>query len=395
MTEYDFSPEALDAYIQKQNKIAHWARDCSRSPVSDPYTPATPHVKALNLAKGNTPYPREQGHTRRPSYDYAPRESHRTRDFDKDRERERDRARERDRGDRYYDYERRDRERDTSYDRRDERPRRHRSASHSAIPQPRPDHHQRSRVPAPLVLPNYPYYPSPSKQSSPTSWTHPPTYHVPIGPSPRDSKHSSRSSSTTLHQPSPTSYFPPYSAPPAPAPYKPTRTMTHPPQYARNQDYYYHHQPPPIPPYKPYSIDPSSAPQLPHSAGYATKPQPLLKRIFMGLTGGGSKHSQTSSSSHKTESLQASSHKITPLDLFALLYPISLCDTPTPTSSYTSSSRPQPPIPYPVLRIACFVTHTYLVLLYYTSIPYCHLTLDSVFLLHRNFYPHDSIFTTQ
>ena len=42
MTEYDFSPEAIDAYIQKQAKISNWVNNTKRHPPANSFTTATP-----------------------------------------------------------------------------------------------------------------------------------------------------------------------------------------------------------------------------------------------------------------------------------------------------------------------------------------------------------------
>ena len=172
MTEYDYSPEAVDAYVQKQVKISKWVDNTLRHPQANPYTPATPAVRAHHIRLDEE----DRRHRRRDSKDskYGDRED-RTRD-------------------RHIDV-------DASRHHRSTSPKsaknRKRSASYSATTTVLPDSARSRHLPPPLPLGPHPNgYMSNSKQSSPTS-----AYPYPWGPpkfSPRDSKHSSRTSSSTL-----------------------------------------------------------------------------------------------------------------------------------------------------------------------------------------------------
>ncbi len=114
MTEYDFSPEAVDAYLRKQQQIARWVDKTNSKPCRDPYTPATPAAPIDRALGDDTP------HRRRTSDRHdRPRDPARSWSRDRDRERSRDRPR--------------DLSRDVPPDRRSSKPhsKRHRSASHS------------------------------------------------------------------------------------------------------------------------------------------------------------------------------------------------------------------------------------------------------------------------
>ncbi|KAJ3504256.1 hypothetical protein NLJ89_g8030 [Agrocybe chaxingu] len=110
--------------------------------------------------------------------------------------------------------------------------------------------------------------------------------------SPRDSRDSSHSSATV---PQPTYYYHQQAPHSAPIP-RPSRTQTMPHNYAYPMDSKYPYtvqQPQAVGfptgytgyPGKQQHFDVANAPQYPHSM-YQTKPPPLLKRLFMGLTGG-------------------------------------------------------------------------------------------------------------
>ncbi|KAF8188353.1 hypothetical protein BJ912DRAFT_1059483 [Pholiota molesta] len=285
MTEYDYSPEAFDAYLRKQQQIARWVDKTAHSPFRDPYTPATP-ADALRTRALDTDDRRDDSpHRRNASADRRDRPRDRPhRERDRERERPRD-TRDRDR-DRSRDL--RDRERGSDRQSAKTHNKRNRSASHSGpLPGTRPDP-QRS------YTPNIGAYPHTNG--------YPPYTHAPKFPNPRDSRHSSRSSSTTRlpQAPSPTSYYPqqaaPWSAPPYGSMRPPHRSHTT-PAYGYPQDTKYpssaniYHQganpsgyPNMSPPQKQYEW--AHAPQYPHSM-YQTKPPPLLKRLFMSLTGTG------------------------------------------------------------------------------------------------------------
>ncbi|PPQ73898.1 hypothetical protein CVT26_011731 [Gymnopilus dilepis] len=290
MTEYDYSPEAFEAYIHKQQQIARWVDRTNRSPQKNPFTPATPAVQALALDRGlDSDDEYDSDNRRRPR-----RREHRDRDRQRDWERDRDRDRDRER---------------SAHGHSDSssrpRPGRHRSASHSAPPR-RPDHARAfSGPPPPLPIPPVP---SPTNQ-------YPPQYpYPPRLTSPRDSRHSSRTSSTQV--PSPTSYTfaqqqVPYSAPPFKSVPGPIRSQTlpnyvypldskyaYPTQYYPNASAVYSSPAKPIdlavrPSSSPFPFPLDSdlflpftraqnAPQLPYSV-YQTKQPPLLKRIFGGF----------------------------------------------------------------------------------------------------------------
>ncbi|KAF9484876.1 hypothetical protein BDN70DRAFT_24187 [Pholiota conissans] len=215
MTEYDYSPEAIDAYLRKQQQIARWADNTARAPYRDPYTPATPAEALHTRPLDQDPYPEDTTHRRHVSPDR--RDRHRDREH-KDRERghsEREHARRgsRDRSERDSSHRERASDRHSS---KTTPSKRHRSASHSAPTTQRPDPQRSYTVPPPLPLPPFP---QPNMAAYPNTNGYPPYGHAPKLANPRDSRHSSRSSSTTRipQQPSPTSYYPqqppPWSAP--------------------------------------------------------------------------------------------------------------------------------------------------------------------------------------
>ena len=184
MTEYDFSPEALENYARKQRTISQWVQKTKQGPMRDPFTPATP---------ASNPYPLENSD--RP-LDY-PRTHHRGLSYDRHPDRDRDRHGDRERG--VYDDKHKDKARSLHHSSRPPRARRHRSSSQATTLQ---------SIPPPLPLPPYPWQMPYSQNPSPM-----PQYHPPKLTSPRDSRRSSHSSSTTrLH--SPNSYFPPQPSPP-------------------------------------------------------------------------------------------------------------------------------------------------------------------------------------
>ncbi|KAF8968402.1 hypothetical protein BDZ97DRAFT_435078 [Flammula alnicola] len=295
MTEYDYSPEAFEAHMRKQQQIARWVDNTNHYPLRNPFTPATPAVNAaaalqrdLEEDEEEEEYSDSKTNRRRDSKDRRDRPRYQERDRDRE---VRDRERER--------FERAEKERDSRHSHSSRsHTKRHRSASHSGPTSTRPDTQRSYTVPPPLPLPPYPQQPSPTSvypQTAPGYQSYP---YAPKLISPRDSRHSSRSSSTTRlpQQPSPTSYFPvqqqpPYSAPAYQSRAPPLRSQTT-PNYGYPQDSKYpystYYQPayPNVSPTSKQQFDWANAPQYPH-AMYQTKPPPLLKRLFMSLTGSG------------------------------------------------------------------------------------------------------------
>ena len=270
MTEYDFSPEAVDAYVKKQQKIGRWVNDTKRHPPANPFTPATPavHVSEVNREESHAS---ERRHRRRASHD-----KHRDMDMVRDMSPE-------------------------GVDNPKHRVKHNRSASYSTNTRPEPP---RSRtLPQPLQLGPYQNnFISSTHLPSPTSAY--PHYPYPQKlTSPRDSKHSSRTSSSTWIQPAVNPYYPqtiPHSAPVYPR--QPVRSQTIPQSYGHPMQHHVAH-PNRSMGYLPVEriLPPcancadlnlcslmQNAPQLPHSY-YQSKRPPLLKRLFMGLTGS-SKH---------------------------------------------------------------------------------------------------------
>lgn len=266
MTEYDYSPEAIDAYVKKQQKIGRWVNDTKRHPPANPFTPATPAVHASEVGRERS-HASERQHRRRVSHDKR---------YDTDRDKDRARARD--------PSSEGDGKRDRKY-----RAKHNRSASYSTT-NARPEPFRSRTLPQPLQLGPY--------QNNFTSATRlpSPTYpHYPYAP--RDSNHSSHTSSSTFFQPlsSYHSQATPHSAPVIPR--QPVRSQTVPlhygyPAYPNKSMGYLpvRH----IYPSCANCTDPKfcsliqNAPQLPHSY-YQSKPPPLLKRIFMSLTGSSSK----------------------------------------------------------------------------------------------------------
>ena len=263
MTEYDFSPEALDAYVQKQYKIANWVDGTKRQPPSNPFTPATPAVHALQITRDDD----DNRHRRKES---------RNRHRDQGRDRAIDSADIRQRG-----------TSPTSA----KRSNRSHSASHTTAA--RADPTRGRTLPAPLQLPPQNGYISTGKPASPTYGNH---SQAPRFTSPRDSKHSSQTSSSTWLP----AYYPPHSAPVIP---RAMRSQTTPPNYTPplHQHAAYQNGSGYLPVRSTPFIaclhcpDPEicslkqNAPQFPHSY-YQQKPTPLFKRLFMNW--GGSKQQQ-------------------------------------------------------------------------------------------------------
>lgn len=248
MTEYDYSPQAWERYIATQHRIARWVDGTLVQEPCNAFTPATPHVQALQLKKEEKHRRREE---RRAHYDQASdlsdehdsryarsshtrhRKSHSTKEASSShRSPRKDRSRERDR-----DRKDRDRPRESGSSSarhyRPEKPeksekRRHRedadfvwverespspsssstrprSSSQSVTSKPRPSHSSRSYTSPPLTLDLQQF---PGRPQDPYYYHH------------RNSGHSSQSSATTPNSGStshgrfPNNQTPPHSAPP-------------------------------------------------------------------------------------------------------------------------------------------------------------------------------------
>ncbi|KAF6764846.1 hypothetical protein DFP72DRAFT_1120604 [Ephemerocybe angulata] len=309
MTEYDYSPQAWERYIATQQRIARWVDGTMVQGPCDAFTPATPHVKALQLKKEekqrrkeerkayyedeselsddhDSRYARSSNTRHRKSHSTKEVSSHRSPRKERSRERERDR---RDK-DRPRDYEksstrhprsektekpRHREESDYVFVDRDSSPSsstRPRSSSQSVSSKPRPSHSSRSHTVPHLSL-DLPAFPSRPQD--------PYYYHN------RNSGHSSQSSATTPNSGSTThGKFPA------------GQTM---PQYAYagvdKNGYPVHRAVGPQPVHLPirpsmpgsksygnamtYAPDPSKAPQYPYSSYQSpSKSQSLLKRMF-------------------------------------------------------------------------------------------------------------------
>ncbi|KAF9009416.1 hypothetical protein BDQ17DRAFT_1322987 [Cyathus striatus] len=277
MTEYDYSPEAYERYLATQNRIARWVDNTLQHNPRNPFTPATPAVQALKDLEEEEQLAKQR------------RRDHRHRDRHPSKHRHTDKHSSNHTDDREH-------HRSSS----SSKPSRHRSASQSAAPsRPPPLRAQTSPV-------AYEYdYHSSSSNPSPTK----PTY----------SRRSSRTSSTTLPHSGSTAQFPPQQLPYAlqpqprrsnttPAAYGADHKTPHPyPVYPTKQ----HPQPlvVPIPNSSGYfapppgkTIDLVSQRQLPYAAYQMpspTKQPPLLKRLFVGLTGGIKNGASKSGSNHK------------------------------------------------------------------------------------------------
>jgi len=283
MTEYDFSPEAYEAYIRKQNTVAKWVDKTNSCSLKNPFTPYTPAVQAMQLQENDDYSESRQRHPRR-------RESH-------DRRRQDDRERER------------DRDRDHEHRHRPST-KRHRSASHSESAL-RPANTRTNTVPPNLHISSHHRQGSMSTTKLASQTKPPPQgyYQQPI--SPRDSRHSSQSSSTTrvAHPVAYIQQTPPYSAPPA---YRPTRAHTHPAGYVYPsqvmlpirgaigpvpypiaQNHLYDPAVRPAPRLR-FSSSPLAQvnPQLPYSV-YQTKEVPIFKRLWHKFTGSSKRDSQS------------------------------------------------------------------------------------------------------
>lgn len=163
----------------------------------DPYTPATPAVDTYLLEDDSSD--QEAVRRRHPGQSYDQYDRHLDRDRDRHKDRDKGLDKERDIHDRD---KHKHKARSLHHPSRPPNTKRHRSASQSVTLQSVP----RSYVPPPLPLPPQPWQmPYSQKPSPPPPY---PQYYSQKLTSPRDSKRSSHSSSTTRLQYSPNSYFP-------------------------------------------------------------------------------------------------------------------------------------------------------------------------------------------
>lgn len=244
MTEYDYSPEAIDAYVRKQYKIAQWVDDANRVKQKSPFTPATPAPEAKRSL------PRTYDSDR-----YVDSHHTKSKPSREDRDRRRDRDRDRSYREREPEPERTREHKSSSRPQKN----RHRSASVSNVSAARPDAPRSHTLPPPVVVPDY------TQQHVPHNY---PTGYPTHYRSPRDSRHSSRSSSTT-QVPSPTSYFQQQS--PHSAPAYPSRVGSPPAVH-----YGYPHQTS-LPKY-PNSTDPYAYPSYPYYSNNvypSVQPRPM------------------------------------------------------------------------------------------------------------------------
>ncbi|KAJ8489814.1 hypothetical protein ONZ45_g13432 [Pleurotus djamor] len=302
MTEYDYSPEAYERYIAKQHAIASWVDNTKQYPPANPFVPTTPAVQARSLQRDTT---KSSGHSSHHSRSKSAK-------YDHDRER-RDRDRDRDMGRDYYAERERDRDRDRYY-----YPERPHSRSQQTSPQPtysqspsRPSQSRRStgtssRSAAP---------PPSSRHHASASLSHLPHSNRPAASRSQthivvpSHGHQPRQKTPTRSNTSPAVAYPPQMGS---QPYLPTGkpTLAVPvgggqyvvlPQHGKRIDI--------LPqsayaPQAPYSKQPQFIPQSalnisPTSSQTTpspTKQQPLLKRLFTGLTRGGSNGSKNSGS---------------------------------------------------------------------------------------------------
>ena len=91
MTENDYSREAFDRYIRKQQSISKWVQQTKQVPLSDPFTPATPNLSLCPLENDSGYSSAEDGIGIHRSY--AEYDRSRSRDFDRHERRGRDRVR--------------------------------------------------------------------------------------------------------------------------------------------------------------------------------------------------------------------------------------------------------------------------------------------------------------
>jgi hypothetical protein len=262
MTEYDYSPEALDRYIRKQQTIAHWVRKTKQGPMRDPFTPATPAANTYPLENPERPSDDLRTHHRGLSYDEYDR--HPDRDFDRYGDRDKERG--------VYGDKHKHKARSLHHSSRPPNNRRQRSSSQSTT---------LKSVPPPLPLPPQQWQMPYSQKPSPMH------QYYPKLTSPRDSRHSSHSSLTTrLH--SPNSYFPQQASPkyPSDTNYRHTQPVREGrvpdftvslSSYFSQSNFHFHRQ---------------NAPQYPHSAYQVQPPPTLFKRLIRGLTGGNKQNSQ-------------------------------------------------------------------------------------------------------
>ncbi|KAG9224113.1 hypothetical protein CCMSSC00406_0006781 [Pleurotus cornucopiae] len=272
MTEYDYSPEAYERYMAKQHSIANWVSKTNSYPPANPFVPTTPAVQAKSLQRDMT---RSSGHSSHHSRSKSAK-------YDDRRDRDRDvKPRDRDWDRQYYS----DRPSNSS----PTAPYLPPSNSHS-----RPSHSRRSSNQTTRTPPS-------SRHHASASVSH-------LPPSNRDRPAASRSQTQIA-------------IPPTGRQKLPTRSNTSPavayPAHG-NQPYVHSGKQPLVVPigggqyvvvppkgtrmemmhqakYPQYIPQPAPIPVPPPVMPSPTKQQPLLKRLFTGLTRGGSK--QTSNGS--------------------------------------------------------------------------------------------------
>lgn len=96
MTEYDFSPEAYERHLAKQAQIGRWVNrtDMFQAELKNPFTPATPAVRAVELDQALA----RKGVTQEEPYLVRDRYVDKVRERDKERDRVKETEREKDKG---------------------------------------------------------------------------------------------------------------------------------------------------------------------------------------------------------------------------------------------------------------------------------------------------------
>ncbi|TFK26146.1 hypothetical protein FA15DRAFT_654623 [Coprinopsis marcescibilis] len=319
MTEYDYSPDAWERYIETQHRIARWVDGTLVQKPCNAFAPATPHIKFLELQdeeKRQRKEAKKAQSRKRHSYDEQARKHRSDRDRDEDYEDHRTSSHSsskyrqsssqisgsssrHERTSSRHEYSPRDRDRD--YDREKERERR--SSSRAARYYESDQEVPREKSKTTHNTPASTRASTPTKSSRPRASSHSvakPTraertkdlsldlsreddyyYRYPRYSSGGNSSNTRPSSGSTTN-----GWFSPQQNTPTSAP----TTTRHAPQPIRSYTlpmpagYGYAS---PVPTSK--SPDPSRVPQLPHSAYTSSPTKPnhstsLLKRMFTGLT---------------------------------------------------------------------------------------------------------------